>query len=452
MSRLSQALRRDSYGATGYFRPDQYADGSYEMDTAEPSYDSAMSMLAVFASVKLIAEDIARVPQIVYKRGEDDDKDRDRDHPTYRLLHDSPNPEMTAVSFKEAVVGQAVLRGNGFANIERDNYMRPLRMWPMRSDRMAARHNEYDGRLQYKYLLPSGEPVILEAWEVFHLRGFSPNGVWGYSPIAQARAELRAAMASRDWNNAFYRNGANPGGVLMHPGPEALSDTARTNMENSWNNAHRGLTNAHRIAILEEGVTYQSVGISPEDAEWVETQRFNTEQVARLFRLAPYKIGDFSRATFNNIEESNIDHVVSTLDGWFVRYDQQATKDLLPSNRFAEHNRDALMRGRLLDRYRAYAIGINWGFWSPNEVRVSENKNKIKGGAGDVYLTPVNMQNQDQLLEDPQDQQDQQDQQNGRQMLSTGADMRNVDLRSQQDGRALLGGPRNSNGISNGRR
>lgn len=403
MGIFARAVQRERYGTgSGYFWPHEYNAGLTNLPDDMDS-DSAMAMLAVYASVKLISEDVARLPFIVYKRLPKG-KERDTEHPTYKLLHDSPNPEMTAMSFREALTGQTVLRGNGFANVERDGALRPIRLWPLRSDRMTARHRESDGALEYKYTLPSGEPVILQRRDVFHLRGFSGNGLWGYSPIAQARAELRSIANSRDWNSQFYRNGANPGGVLMHPGPEPLSTNARKNMEDSWNTAHQGITNAHRIAILEEGVTYSSVGISPEDAQWIETQHYNTEQIARLFRLAPHKLSDFQRATFSNIEETNIDHVVSTLDSWFVRWEQQSNMDLLPSDHFAEHLRDALMRGTLLNRYRAYAISINWGFKSPNEVREAENLNPIPDvdgeSPGDVFLSPINMQNQDKLLEE----------------------------------------------------
>lgn len=390
---------------------DWYTGGERTMAGINVGHDTALGLLAIYAAVRLISEDVAKLPMITYRSSADGrSKDRARDHPVYRLLHDAPNPEMTALDFKQAMTGQYLLRGNSFAEIERNRGGKILALWPLRADRIKRWRYPSNGKLVYVYSLPNGEYALIDREDIFHLRGFSSDGGWGYNPVELAREELAGMKASRDWANHFYANDATPGGVLKHPGE--LSDTARENIERSWNDAHQGLTASHRIAILEEGVEWEQVGMKPEDAQWVETQRFHTEQAARMFRLAPTKLSDYSRATFSNIEETNIDHVTSTIDTHLVRWDQQGTKDLVEEGLFCEHLRDALLRGRILDRYRAYAIAINWGFMNPNEAREKENWNPIPAefGDGDTYLRPVNMGPQDAeelLLSDGQSESDQ---------------------------------------------
>jgi HK97 family phage portal protein len=350
--------------------------------------ERAMRVLGIYAAIRLISEDVGRLPFITYRRLERG-KDRDRAHPVYRILHDTPNPEMTAITFRESLTGQVLASGNAYAEIERDQVGRIKALWPLRWDRMQVLRDRQTQELVYRYTLPNGQQKDFARDRIFHLRGFGGDGIMGYSPIGQAREEIAGIIATREWRNRFYSNDATPGGALTHPGE--LSDTARTNIEASWNEAHRGLSNSHRVAILEEGVSYTKIGIDPKDLEFAETQRLDTEQVARLFRLAPPKLSDYSHATYTNIEEANIDHVVSTLDSWFVRWEQQANKDLLPTTHFCEHLREHLMKGRLLDRYRAYAIAMLTGWKSADDIRDHDNENPLPDGQGQQYLVPQNM-------------------------------------------------------------
>jgi HK97 family phage portal protein len=351
---------------------------------------TSLKLAAVYASVRVISEDVASLPLLTYRRLERG-KERATEHPLYRLLHDEPNPFMTSMQFRETLQGHVLTWGNGYASIERDRRGQPNALWPLRPDCMDAPVVSEANTLLYTYHLPSGEPRALTQGEVFHLRGLSPDGLVGYSPISLHRNALGLAWATMEYGSRFFGNDSRPGGVLQ--APQRLSNDAAERMKMSWEQAHRGLSNAHRVAVLEEGVEWRQVGIPPEDSQWLQTREFQMQEVARIFRMPPHKIQDLSRATFSNIESQAIQYVSDTLRPWLVRWEQQINKDLLmPRDRgriFCEHLMDALLRGETLSRFQAYQLGLQNGVYSANDVRAMENLNPFDGG--DTFLQMANM-------------------------------------------------------------
>jgi len=351
----------------------------------------SIQCIAVFACVRILSESVASLPLHLYRRRPDRGKERAADHWLYPILHDLPNPEMTSFELREILMGHLALWGNAFAEIEYDGAGRVRSLWPLRPDRMRVRRQ--NGELYYHYTLPNGGPeVVLPRSRIWHLRGFGYDGVVGYSPIALARQAVGLALATEEFGARFFGNGARPGIVLEHPG--VLSDEAHRRLRESWEERHQGLSRAHRVAILEEGMKVHEVGIPPEDAQFLETRRFQVTEIARLYRIPPHMLADLERATFSNIEHQSLEFVIHTLRPWLVRWEQAIYRDLIPPQErgslFAEFLVDGLLRGDIESRYRAYAVGRQNGWLSANDIRELENMNPIPEG-GDIYLVPLNM-------------------------------------------------------------
>jgi HK97 family phage portal protein len=357
--------------------------------------DTAFTADGFLAGIRLIAEDISSLPLILYRRLQPG-KERATDHRLYGLLHDAPNAEMTSMVFRETGIGHLYTRGNWFAEKELNSYGQTVALWPLRPDRMTVERDPLTDKRVYKYRLPNGSGVILPARNVFHLPGFGWDGLVGFSRIHLMRRQLERSLATEEYGLRTYASGARPGVVIKHPGQ--LSKTARSHIADSWDAAYSGLTNAQRTAVLDEGMDISDFGFSPEDAQFIESARFSLEQVARGLRLAPYKLSDMSRATFNNIEESNIDHWVGALRATMVRIEQQLNKDVIAENGlFCEHLMDAVLRGKYLERMQGNQIAIQSGQLSPDEAREMDNRNPVPGGAGASFQSPLNMSPLDML-------------------------------------------------------
>ncbi len=353
--------------------------------------ENALQLTAVLACVRVLAEGVGSLPFILYERLERG-KRRATDHYLYELLHDQPNPEMTALEFREVLQGHVGTWGNGYAEIELDGFGRVRALWPLRPDRMKVRRRQ--GQLEYVYQLPDpvgGQPVVLRRELVHHIRGFGFDGLVGYSPISLARQAIGLTAAAQEYGARFFGNDATPGLVLQHPGK--LKPQAEDNIRKSWQERHGPLDQKHRLAILEEGMKVEKIGLPPEDSQFLQTRKFQVTEIARLYNVRPHMIADLEKATFSNIEHQAIEHVVYTLRPWFVRWEQASRRDLIPfadrKRFFAEFLVDGLLRGDMKSRYDAYGVGRQWGWFSANDVLELENRNPIEGG--DIYLTPLNM-------------------------------------------------------------
>lgn len=350
--------------------------------------DTAMTYSAVFAAIRLLSWSTAMLPLLTYRRQERG-KVRAEDHPLYPLLKEQANPEMTAFDFRSTLMSHAVGRGNGYAEIEWSKAGEPLALWPLNPAKMTP--ERVNGQLRYLYQLPDGTTANLPAWRIHHVRGLSGNGVVGYSPVRLAMQAIGLGLATEEFGSRFFGNGARPGLIVKHPGQ--LSDTAFKNLQKSFNAEHQGLSNSHRIKILEEGMDIETVGVPPEEAQFLETRKFQVTEIARWFNVPPHMIADMSGATFSNIEEQGVEFVTYSLGPWLTNVEQALARDLLtePEKKvlLIEHLVDGLLRGRTSERYAAYQTALQGGWMSPNEVRERENMNPYEGG--DTYLLPMNM-------------------------------------------------------------
>lgn len=348
--------------------------------------DKADTVAAWFGGVRVIAEDVAKLPLITYRRN-GRAKVRATDHPMYRLLHDAPNPEMTSFIWRETAMGHLINWGNCYAERELDDRGRTIAMWPLRPDRMEVRLD--DTTRTYVYTVkPGTAPVELEPRRIFHIPGMGFDGLIGHSVLHMARETLSQALALREYSSRVLERDARPGVILTHP--NTLSSVARKNIRDSWEAEHGGFTNAGRTAVLEEGITVTELGLPRDDLLFIQGQQWQVTEVARWLRLAPHKLADLTHATFSNIEEQSLDHVSSTLQAWLTRWEQQIDKDLLPEpGLFAEHLMDAALRGKTLDRYQAFAIAAQNKALTPNEWREFENWNPVPWG-DEPISTPNN--------------------------------------------------------------
>lgn len=351
--------------------------------------ETALTLSPYFACIRVISESVASLPLLVYRRRDDGGKERATDHPLYQLLKRRPNPEMTSFEFRETQTAHCAGWGNAYAEIEWSKTGVPAALWPLNPARMEIKR--VAGELRYLYRLTDGTTANLPAWRIHHLRGLSGNGINGYSVAQMAMQSIGLGLGTEEYGARFFGNGARPGVVLRHPGK--LSTEAYGRLKDSWKADHQGLSNAHRTKILEEGMDLETVGIPPEEAQFLETRKFQVVDIARWFRMPPHMIQSMDAATFGNIEHQSIDFVVHTLRPWLVRSEQRLEKDFFSAAEqetyFVEHLVDGLLRGDTTSRYNAYAIARQNGWLSVNDIRAFENMNPI--AAGDEYLVPLNM-------------------------------------------------------------
>ena len=353
---------------------------------------TALNNSVVLACVKVLAESVASLPLHFY-RYTDNGKERAINHPLYSLLHDAPNAYMTSFIFREVLMSHLLLNGNAYAQILRDASRRIIGLYPLLPQRMTV-ELEDDGAITYTYsVLEKSNPnfkksgqIKLSSRDVLHICGLGYNGLIGYSPIAMARNAIGLSIACEEHGSRFFSNGARPSGILKCP--TILKDPSK--LRESWESAYGG-ENQGRVAILEQGLEYQTISIPNSDAQFLETRRFQLEEIARIFRVPLHLLNDLSHATFSNIEHQSLDYVVHTLTPWLVRWEQAMNKALLSTEErkqfFFKFNTGGLLRGDLKSRYESYAIGRQQGFLSTNDIRELEDMNLIPSDeGGNSYL------------------------------------------------------------------
>ena len=359
---------------------------------------SAMQMTAVYSCVRILSEAVAGLPLHLYKYTDSGGKAMALDHPLYHLLHDEPNPEMSSFVFRETLMTHLLLWGNAYAQIIRNGKNEIVALYPLMPNKMSVDRDE-NGRLYYTYYRGSDEAiknkefaVTLQPSDVLHIPGLGFDGLVGYSPIAMAKNAIGMAIACEEYGAKFFANGAAPGGVLEHPG--TIKDPQR--VRESWQSTFGGSGNANKIAVLEEGMKYTPIGISPEQAQFLETRKFQINEIARIFRVPPHMVGDLEKSSFSNIEQQSLEFVKYTLDPWVIRWEQSIQRSLLNSEEkkkyFAKFNVEGLLRGDYQSRMNGYAIGRQNGWMSANDIRELENLDRIPAeDGGDLYLINGNM-------------------------------------------------------------
>lgn len=351
---------------------------------------TALQISAVFACVKILAESVACLPLHVYRRDRDN-KTLATEHPLYYLLHDAPNDEMTAYSFKETLMLHLLTNGNSYSKIGIDRKGEVSGLYPLQSNRMRVERND-NGKRIYKYRpttgenehMKSSEELTFQSLEILHIPALGFDGLTGYSPIAMARNAIGVAMACEEFGAKFFENGARPSGILKVP--HVLKDPQK--LSESWQAAYGG-ENSGKTAVLEEGVEYQQLSVNQNDAQFLETRKFQIAEIARIFRVPLHMLNELDRATFSNITQQSLEFITYTLTPYLVRLEQGFNKALFTSAErekyFVKFNVDGFLRGDYETRMRGYSQALQSGILSVNEVRSLEDLNSIPVEAGGDY-------------------------------------------------------------------
>ena len=358
---------------------------------------SSMQMTAVYSCVRILSEAVAGLPLHLYKYNSEGGKEKALNHPLYFLLHDEPNPEMTSFVFRETLMTHLLLWGNAYAQIIRNGKGEVVAMYPLMPDRMRVDRDEH-GRLYYEYQVQDSDAptmkngtVILKPYDVLHIPGLGFDGLVGYSPIAMAKNAIGLAIATEEYGSKFFANGATPGGLLEYPGTVKNPDAVRESWEKGFSQG-----NSHKIAVLEEGMKYTPISISPNEAQFLETRKFQINEIARIFRIPPHMLADLEKASFSNIEQQSLEFVKYTLEPWLIRWEQSMQRALFTQDEktafFIKFNVDGLLRGDYASRMSGYATARQNGWMSANDIRELENLDRIPTElGGDLYLINGNM-------------------------------------------------------------
>ncbi len=355
------------------------------------SESTMLSSSAVFACINVISQDIAQLPFVLYKRLKDKKgKEKATEHTLFPLLRFSPNPEMTAYSFKQTLQSHILGWGNAYANVERDRSNRIKALWILLPNNMKVTRE--NGELAYNYRLPNGQEVIMRKEDVLHIPGLSYNGIVGYAPITLMREALALSLAEEGYSARFFGNGAMPTHVMKHPGK--IGDEGKKNIHKAWDKMHKGVQNSHRMAILEEGIDIQAIGLSQTDSQFLEGREFQINELARYFRMPLHKIQKMNDTSYNNIENMSQEYVSGTLQPHATQWEQSVHLTLLGRNEkstyFAEFMFQDLLRGNSEARAKFYKSMWETGSLSPDDIRAMENLNPIPDGDGDQYFVPLN--------------------------------------------------------------
>jgi len=355
---------------------------------------TAMQTSAVYACVRVLSESLAGLPIHVYERKGDGGKILRIDHPLYSILHDEPNTEMTSFVFRETLMSHLLLYGNAYAQVVRNGRGYPIALYPLLPDRVSVERSkraDIKGEIIYTYRTDKGE-VKLRKGEILHVPGLGFDGLIGYSPIQMAKDAIGMTLAAEEYGSKFFANGATPGGVLEHP--NTIKDIQR--VKDSWNAEYQGPGNANKVAILEEGMKYHAIGIAPEQAQFLESRKFQIAEIARIFRVPLHMIGDLDKSSFSNITQQSLEFVMYTLNPWVRRWEDSLQSALLlpgEKNRFViRFNVDGLLRGDYKSRMDGYAVGRQNGWLSANDIRALEKMNLIPAEeGGDLLLVNGNL-------------------------------------------------------------
>lgn len=361
--------------------------------------ENALTYSTVWACVSIISKSMATIPWCVYQKTKTGRKEA-ADHPVYWLLHNQPNPEMTPAIFKNVLTAHVLTWGNAYCEIERDQMGRPYWIWPITPDRVCVDRAKDDGRILYRIKNQGGADSYLEAADVLHIRGLGFDGLIGYSVIRMAAQSIGLGVAMQQFGSSFFGNGANLGGALNHP--KSLSPEARKHLEDSLQKRAGG-KNALKTIVLEEGMKYERIGIPPEEAQFLESRKFETLEICRWYGVPPHKIAALDRATWNNIEHQALEYVTDTLQFYVTQFEEEANLKLFGRQQrglfYTKFNLAALLRGDLKARYDAYAVGSMWGWLSANDIRELEEMNPIANG--NLYLVPANQMTREAMKAGP---------------------------------------------------
>lgn len=338
------------------------------------------------------------LPLYLYKRLTGGGKELVRKHPLFNLMRRKPNPEMTAMRYRSTLQGHLASFGNAYSYIDWGGDGYPKALWPIRPDRVDVTRK--NGSLEYKYYPGAEDRKLSEGFTIpnenmLHIPGFGFDGLIGYSPISLAREAVGLGLATEEFGARFFGSGTHPGMIVEHPGQ--LSAQAHANLKQSLTETYSGLGNTHRLLLLQEGMKANKIVIDPKDSQFLETRKFQINEICRLYHIPPHMLADVEKSTSwgSGIEEQNIGFITHTMRPWFVLWEEELSRVLLlereQEDYFFEFDLMALLRGDSEKRWNAYIMGKRNGILNADEIRNWENLNPIEGGKGKEYIIERNM-------------------------------------------------------------
>lgn len=355
---------------------------------------TALTYSAVWGCVAVIVEAIGALGWHLYRRQPDGGRTLELTNPIERLISTRPNQDMSSQTFRETVHAHALLYGNGYAEIQRDQMNRPVALWPL-SPASVTPVRTAAGDIVYLVRDVAGEPRPVLSLDMYHLHGLGFDGVQGYSVIKMAKQSIRLGRSMETFGTSWFENGSRPGGVLKHP--NKLDQSAIDRLRSSWNAQQQGAGKAGGVAILEEGMDWSQMAIPPEDAQFLESRVFQIDEMCRWYRVPKVMLQNLADATLNNVEQMYMQFARGTVLPWATRWETEADYKLVDERDrpalYTALNLDSLQRANLEARNKSYATGRQWGWLSVDDIRRMENMNPLPNGAGQIYLVPANMMN-----------------------------------------------------------
>lgn len=387
----------NQYRAAKLPRPDEFSDfwftrpGYTTAAGVEVNENSALKFSPVFAAVTKIAGTVASLPLVTYREGSKGKK-RATDHYLYPILHHRPNSEMTAMQYREAMLGHLLLWGNHYSHIPQTLMGQATALWPLDPSRMKVKRPDPQGPLVYEYnMTDTGRTVNFPPWEILHIAGLGFNGLIGYSVISLAREGIATGLAYEEYSGRFFSNNATPAGFLEVPG--IVNAEEKKKIREDWYGMYGGVNKSQLIGIIGQGMKFNPVSVQARDAQFLESRKFSVVEVCRWFNIAPHMIFDLERSTNNNIEQQSLESVIYTFRPWCVRVEQAIkNKLILEDNISVEHRLEGLLRGDTAARTAYYTAGRQWGWLSPNAILELENMPLREDPGGDEYIIPANIQ------------------------------------------------------------
>jgi len=354
--------------------------------------DSAMHMGAVYACVLVLSQSVAQLPLHLFRRS-GDTRQRVSGQPLSRFVEEQPNEWMTAYEFKQLIMVHLLLRGNSYWLKTRGAGGQVRELIPISPDRIKGIEQDALFRVFYKVKRSGSEKEIdtIPGEDLLHIKGLSYDSLQGLNPIEYAREMMGLYSAAEQHGAKLFSQGTRMGGVLQHPG--TLSDEAATRLRESFNEMHSGVANAHKTALLEEGMKWESISMTADDAQFLESRQYQRSEIAGFFRVPAHFINDLEHATFSNVEHLDLAFVKHSLMPWLVNIEQTLRRSLLTPPEKADHYFkfivDGILRGDSVSRAQSYQQAIMNGWLNPNEVRELEDRDPYEGG--DAFRIPTNM-------------------------------------------------------------
>ena len=390
---IRDKIKNALYPESTLSSPEKWVVEMFGGDKGSITQDTALEVTACYACVKLLAEQIAIIPVNVYADEGKGGRVKRKDHKVHRLLNIEPNPYMTAYNFWKAMMVQELLTGFGYAEVERDRKTKePIALWPVPTKFVTKKKNSR-GEPVYEIKIDKEKPKMIAYGNMLEIQGMTPDGYSVYEPIQLLKNALGLSKSAEIFSKEYFEEGSHPSGVITYPG--ALKTEKQDEFRKQIKQTYGGLGKHHRVMLMEDGMKFERISAPPNEGQMFESRKFQVIEIARFFNVPPHKIMELDRATWGNMEESNIQFINDSLLPHLINNQQAIYQTLLfdfekREGIYVEYDLNNLLRGRLQDRFDSYAKARQWGWLNVNEIRAKENMPDI-GPKGDVYIEPLNM-------------------------------------------------------------